>query len=113
MNNLIKYLSILLIVIGIPVLKIDPSDGSDTPLLVGLFILFVSEEKKDDERAVSIKTSSSYIALILSYGIKLLSTNLYSHHLISFQLTEINHFLIMLFAMAIIIYHSRMYFTSK
>ena len=53
------------------------------------------------------------MALIISYGIALLSTNLYSHHLISFQLKEINHFLIMLFAMAIIIYHSRMYFTSK
>jgi hypothetical protein len=106
-----KYLGLLLIVIGIPVLIIDPSATSEMPLLVGLYVLFISKEAREDERAVLIKTSSAYIALVLGYGIKLISTNLYSHQLIPVQLTEINHFLILVFAFAIIIYYSRLYLT--
>jgi len=104
-----KIAALLLIAVGVPTLLIDRTSGSDLPLLVGLFILFISNEKREDERAVAIKTSSTYIALVLSYGIKLISTNLYSHNLISIQLTEINHFLIMVFSIAIIIYYSRMH----
>jgi len=113
MHTLLKYSGVLLIAAGIPTLLIDPSPGAEMPLLAGLFILFISREKREDERAVSIKSSSAYIALVLGYGIKLLSTNLYSHKLISYQMTEINHFLILVFAMAIIIYYSRIYIILK
>ena len=106
-----RYLGLLLTAIGIPVLILDRSTGAEMPLLVGLFILFISKEAREDERAVFIKTSSTYIALILGYGIKLISSNLYAHQLISFQLTEINHFLILVFALAIVIHYSRLYFT--
>lgn len=109
MSKLPKIAAFLLIAIGLPALIIDKTSGSDIPLLVGLFILLVSKERKEDERAIAIKTSSVYIALIVSYGIKLLTTNLYSHNFISIQLTEINHFLIMVFSIAIIIYYTRMY----
>lgn len=108
-----RYLGLVLIAAGIPVLIMDQSPAAEIPLLVGLYLLFISKEVREDERAVLIKTSSAYIALILGYGIKLISTNLYSHQLISIQLTEINHFLILVFALAIIIYYGRMYFTYK
>ena len=106
-----RSLGLLLTAIGIPVLILDRSADAEMPLLVGLFVLFISKEARDDERAVFIKTSSTYIALILGYGMKLISSNLYSHQLISFQLTEINHFLILVFALAIVINYSRLYFT--
>lgn len=113
MNRFIKYFGLLLIVAGVPTVLLDLSPGSDIPLLVGLFLLFISKERREDERAVTVKTSSAYIALVLSYGIKLLSTNLYSHDIISLQLTEINHFLIMVFAIALILYYTRMFIVFK
>ena len=106
-----SYLGLLLTAVGVPVLIIDKSPSAEIPLLVGLFILFISRETRNDERSVAIKTSSAYIALVLGYAIKLVTTNLYSHQLIPVQLTEINHFLILVFALAIAIYYSRMYVT--
>ncbi len=111
MQKVINIAGLLLIAAGVPIIITDQTSGSDIPLLVGLFILLISKEKREDERATAIKTSSAYIALVLSYGIKLITTNLYSHRIISIQLTEINHFLIMVFSIAIIIYYSRMYIT--
>lgn len=109
MDKLPKYLGLLLIVVGVVAFFIDSSPGSEIPLLVGLFIVFVSKEKINDERVKILKSSSAYIALILGYGFKLISTNLYSHQAISFQLIEINHFLILVFALAISIYYLRLY----
>ena len=109
MNKLPKYLGLLLIAIGFVAFFTDNSQGSEIPLLVGVFIVFVSKEKIDDERVKILKASSAYIALILGYGFKLISTNLYSHQMISFQLIEINHFLILVFGLAISIYYLRLY----
>lgn len=106
-----RYLGLLLTAIGIPVFILNRSADAELPLLVGLFILFISREAREDERAVFIRTSSTYIALILGYGIKLISTNLYSHQLIPVQLTEINHFLILVFTLAIVMNYSRLYFS--
>lgn len=109
MHKVAKYLGLLLIGMGVVVFLIDKSQGAEIPLLVGLFIVFVSKEKIDDERVKILKSSSAYIALILGYGFKLISTNLYSHQAISFQLVEINHFLILVFALATSIYYLRLY----
>ncbi|MPR33380.1 hypothetical protein [Salmonirosea aquatica] len=109
MNKLPKYLGLVLIVMGIVAFFINNAPGSEIPLLVGLFIVFVSKEKIDDERVKILKSSSAYIALVLGYGLKLISTNLYSHQVFSFQLVEINHFLILVFALAISIYYLRLY----
>jgi len=113
MRNIVKYVGLLLTIAGIAIIFLDHADGADIPLLVGLFILFISKESKEDERAVAIKASSAYTALIVSYGIKLVSTNLYSHNLVPFQLTEIDHFLILVFALAIIIFYARLYISSR
>ncbi len=109
MKGTFKYLGLLLIVVGVATLLLDRSVGAEIPLLVGLFMLFASRAKVEDERAVILKASSAYIALVIGYGFKLISTNLYSHQLITFQLVEINHFLILVFALANCIYYLRMY----
>lgn len=99
-----KYLGLLLILIGIPTIILDNSSGSDLPLLVGLFILLITTGRTEDERSVQIKTTSLYAAFIISYGIKLITTNLFNHRLISFELTEINQFLILTLAIANILF---------
>lgn len=105
----LKFIGLALVLAGIPAIVFDRSAGSDIPLLVGLFMILVIAEKHEDERSLMIKTTSLYIAFILSYGIKLITTNLFSHEMISFQLVEINHFLILVLALANIIFYSRMY----
>lgn len=113
MNTIAKYFGLLLSVVGIPTMFLDDTTGAELPLLVGLFILFITKEKREDERAIMIKASSAYIGLVLGYSIKLISSNLYAHQIISVHLTDINHFLILVFALAIIIFYSRMYIILK
>nr|WP_295933843.1 hypothetical protein [uncultured Dyadobacter sp.] len=109
MHKILKYLAILFTLAGIAVLFIDESKGSEIPLLAGLFMLFVSKEAIEDERVKILKSSSAYIALMVGYALKLISTNLYEHQALSFQLVDINHFLILVFALAICIYYLRLY----
>lgn len=113
MNTIAKYFGLLLVLAGIPTLFLDSTTGAELPLLAGLFILFITREKREDERAVMLKTSSAYIGLVAGYVVKLISTNLYEHQLISVQLTDINHFLILVFALAIMLFYSRMYLILK
>lgn len=108
-----RYVGLALTLIGIPLAIGNYSPNSEMPLLVGLYVLFVAKVKREDERAVAIKNSSTYIALIIGYGLKLLISNLYSHQMIPFQITEINHFLILVFALAIIIYYCRLYIGAQ
>jgi hypothetical protein len=109
MRKIFKFLGVLLALAGIAIFFIDESKGSEMPLLAGLFMTFVSKEKIEDERVIFLKSSSAYIALVIGYGFKLISTNLYEHQALSFRLTEINHFLILVFALAICIYYLRLY----
>jgi|SRR5688572_27241774 predicted Na+-dependent transporter len=104
-----KFLGLILIITGIPAMLLDTSQGSEIPLLVGLFITLITSEKIEDERSLLIKTTSLYIAFVISYGVKLLTTNLYSHNIISFELVEINHFLILVLSMANFIFYGRMF----
>lgn len=104
-----KYVGLALIIIGIPTMILDNSSGSEIPLLVGLFTLLVTTDRTEDERSVQIKTTSLYFAFIISYGAKLITTNLHDHALISFELAEINHFLILTLALANIIFYGRLY----
>jgi hypothetical protein len=113
MARIIKLASLVLVIMGIMILIFAPSAGAELPLLTGLFIGFVSRDKMEDERALHLKTSSAYIAIIVGYGLKLLTSNLYGHKIISFQLTEINHFLILVFAIATILYYARVYLSTK
>ena len=88
---------------------LDQSPMAETPLLVGLFTFLITKGARQDERSLGIKMSSTYIALILAYAIKIITANLHTHQLLTVQLTEINHFLILVFSLAIVIYYCRMY----
>lgn len=105
-----KYLGLFLVVIGIPIFIINrPSEHTEAemPLMYGLFALFFSTEKVEDERSVHLRTTSLYVAFVLAYTIKLLLSSLYSYHMVDFSMTEINHFIILVFTLAIAIYHLR------
>jgi len=104
-----KYLGIFLVLVGIPTMILDNSSGAEIPLLVGLFTLLVTTSKIEDERSVQLKTSSLYFAFMISYAAKLIITNLYDHDLVAFELTEINHFLILTLALANSIFYGRLY----
>ena len=88
---------------------LDSSSGSEIPLLVGLFILLVTTDKVEDERSVQIKTTSLYFAFIISYAVKLITSNLHDHSFISFELVNINHFLILTLILANAIFYGRLY----
>lgn len=103
------YLGGALTIFGIVFLTIDKS--SDQLLLVGLYVLFVSNVERVDERTRRLKTSSTHIAFLLGYVIKVLVNGLFTEQLISFELTKINHFLILVFALALVIYYCRLYIT--
>ena len=111
--NIFKIFGILLSIVGIGVLMIDNRPNAEIPLLVGLFVFFVVKDKNSDERTISLKASATYLALILAYAIKLISTNLFQHRLLSVHLVEINHFLILIFGLAILIYYLRLYLSSR
>lgn len=104
-----KFLGLFLIAIGLPMLIFGTHDGAEFPLMIGLFTLYTSLEKIEDERSVHLKTSSLYIGFILGYAVKLVSTNLYEHDLIPVHLVEINHFVILVFLIAVCIYYPRLY----
>ena len=104
-----KYLGLLLVLTGIPTMILDNSAGAELPLLIGLFTLLVTTNKIEDERSIQIKTSSLYIAFVISYALKLIITNLHDHALVAFELTEINHFLILTLALANSIFYGRLY----
>lgn len=109
MKKITKYIGLFLIIIGVLILFNYRSSSAEIPLLVGLFTLFISKQNKEDERAITIRSSSAYIALIGGYAIKLLTTNLYIHQLIPFELVSINYFLIVVFTLANAIRYSRLY----
>jgi hypothetical protein len=104
-----KFIGVFLIALGIPLIFVDGSKGSEMPLLVGLFTLFTSPAKIEDERSLSLKTWAIYTAFIISYAFKLLSSNLYSHKMLPIEMLEINHFIILVFALSLVIYYIRFY----
>jgi len=108
-----KLLGFVLVLLGIFALILDRSAGAELPLLAGLFIAFTTREKTEDERSRYLKSSSAYVALILGYGIKLMSTNLYEHHMLGFRLWDINHFLILVLGTAIIVFYLRLYLSAR
>lgn len=108
-RHYLKLAALFMVVAGIPLLIMRKDPGSDLVLLIGLFMLLVVTEKVEDERSLMLKTTSLYTSFIVSYAVKLLTTNLYTHGIIGFELVEINHFMILVLAVANLIFYSRMY----
>ena len=102
-----RYIGIFLIIIGLPILFV-PGPQTEFPLLIGLFTLFTSFEKVEDERSVNIKMSSLYIGFVFAYGFKMLNGSLYSWKIVPYNLKEINHFIILVLAITVPVYHLRL-----
>lgn len=110
MKAFAKYIGLFLTILGVFILFVSKSSTAEIPLLVGLFTLLVSSEKQEDERSGAIRTSSVFLALVIGYSLKLVITNLHDLKVIGFDLTSINYFLIMVFAMANLIRFWKLYF---
>lgn len=107
-----KFIGILLIAIGVPMSIISKSPESAKVLIFGLFTLFTSWDKIMDERLLSLKMTSIYFAIIVSYAFKMISSELVKQQIFSYELTNINHFIIIVFAVANVTYYSRLYFST-
>lgn len=105
-----KYLALFLILVGIPIFLFVPSNstaviGSEWPLLIGLYTLFFSREKVEDERSANIRSVSLMVAFVLGYIIELTSTFFYNSGYIDWHLSQIRHFVILVLAIATIVFH--------
>ena len=87
-HRYMKYLGLFLILAGIPIFIFDHSKGSEMPLLIGLFTLMISLEKREDERSMQIRTTSLFIAFIIAYASKILITYLHDQGLFTFDLVQ-------------------------
>jgi len=111
-----KILGIFMIVLGIPMLifgkSTGTSAGTSTVLMYGLFALLSAAEKGQDERSLSLKTSSTFAGFFFGYTIKLVSSYLYEAHIIAVQMTEINHFIILVLSLSTLIFYYRFYLSN-
>jgi hypothetical protein len=111
-----KILGIFMIALGIPMLIFGKSTGTSsatsTVLMYGLFALLSAAEKAQDERSLSLKASSTFAGFFFGYTIKLVTSYLYEAHMITVQMTEINHFIILVLSLSTLIFYYRLYFTN-
>ena len=107
-----KIMGIIMIALGIPMLIFGKSVGTSHMLMTGLFVLLTAFDKNQDERSVSLKTTSIFVAFIFAYTIKMVSSELFRFHVIPMELTEINHFIILVLGLTAIFYYLRLYFTD-
>lgn len=112
-SRFLKYFGFALIAAGIPTLLLDKTQGSELPLLLGLFFVFTSTEKVEDERTATIRFSSLTIAFLTCYIIEFVSSYLFIKGFISWHLTEIKHFIILVFALALSMFYTRLYLNKK
>ena len=108
-----RYMGIFLIVIGVPLFFFASGKNTDFPLMIGLFTLLTSLEKVEDERSISLRMSSMYIAFVFAYTAKLVTSYFFQIGLIPFHMTEINHFIILVFVFAVAFYYPRLYFSRR
>jgi hypothetical protein len=78
-------------------------------LMMGLYLLLSSFQKVEDERSSSLRYTSLYVSLVFSYTVKMVSSFLYDKQLISYRMTDINHFIILVLLIANITYYVRLY----
>ncbi|TXK44648.1 hypothetical protein FVR03_13480 [Pontibacter qinzhouensis] len=112
-SHFLKYAGFALVAVGIPTLFLDNTIGAEVPLLMGLFFIFISKEKMEDERSYSLRFSSMTLAFLLAFIVAHLTGYLFTKGLITWQLEMINHFSILVFALAIAIFYARIYLIKE
>jgi hypothetical protein len=104
-----KPIAVMMVAIGIPMALTNNDSDSTRLLLSGLFFLFLAWDKIMDERQLSLKATSMYAAMFFSYTFQTVASELFKHHLIIYKMNDINHFMILVFALANGIYYFRYY----
>jgi hypothetical protein len=104
-----KPIAIAMIVLGIPMALTNNDSDSTRLLLSGLFFLFLAGDKFMDERLLSLKATSMYAAMFLGYTFQTTVSEAFKHHFITYAMNNINHFMILIFALANGIYYLRYY----
>jgi len=107
------YLGLSQIVFGLLRLTGPGASTADYNIMLGLYVMFLSRIERVDERSRALKSSSLHIAFLLAYVILVVISALFGYGVISYELIKINHFLILVFALALIIYYSRLYITTS
>jgi len=107
-----RIMAITMIVIGISMLIFRQSVAGSQMLMTGLFLLITALEKDQDERSMSLKATSIFIAFVLAYTFKVMSHKLYHFNWLPMEMTQINHFIILVLALTNMIYYCRLYFTD-
>lgn len=112
-SRFMKYTGWILILTGIPALILDHSAGSSAMLLFGLFFVFISKVKSDDERSISLRFSSMTLGFIVAFLTAHLTQYFFETGMLKWRLVEISHFSILVFALALSIFYTRLYFIKE
>lgn len=109
-----KYIGLALLFIGLPLFWMNHvQPGSELVLITGLFLLFFSREKIEDERAQQLRANALMISFAAGYIIEVGSTWLYSKGLLGFQLETPRAFIMLVLGLSILIFYSRLLFTGS
>jgi hypothetical protein len=104
-----KYIGAALVLAGIPLLiAAHATFGSELPLITGLFLLFFTKEKQEDERAQQLRASALMISFATGYIFEVATTYLHGNGVLPFQLGHPRYFVIFVLTLAIVIFYSRL-----
>ncbi|CAL1520245.1 hypothetical protein [Chitinophaga sp. MM2321] len=108
-----KYFALGFIVAGIPVFMINHMQpGSELLIMTGLFLLFFSKEKVEDERAGKLRTEALMVSFAVGYLLELLLAYLHNKEVTGFDLQHTPYFIMFVLVLAIIIFYTRTFFTG-
>lgn len=109
-----KYLGLAMIAAGIPILWMNHAQtGAELPLITGLFLVFFTREKTEDERAQSLRANALMLSFALGYIIEVTTAYLHDKGLLNFQLSTPRYFIILVLIMSILIFYTKLLFTGS
>lgn len=107
-----KYVGAALVLTGIPLLITQHGAfGAELPLITGLFLIFFTKEKMEDERAQQLRTNALMISFVIGYLFEITTTYLHSKGWLGFDLQHPRYFVIFVLGLGIIIFYTRLFFS--
>lgn len=109
-----KYLGLAMILAGIPILWMNHAQtGAELPLITGLFLVFFSREKTEDERAQSLRANALMISFALGYITEVTTTYLHDNGLLTFRLSTPRYFIMLVLILGILIFYTKLFFNGS
>ena len=113
MFTITKYVGAALVLTGLPHLITQHAAlGSELPLITGLFLLFFTKEKNEDERAQQLRASALMISFVVGYIVEIGTTYLYDKGIFPFQLQHPRYFIIFVLSLGIVIFYTKLFATA-